>query len=59
MSEKLQVLILCAANSARSQMVEGLLRHLAGDQIDVVSAGAKPSQDNPFPIQPQLMAMKT
>lgn len=48
---KLQVLILCTANSARSQMAEGLLRHLAGDHIDVYSAGAKPSTVNPYAIR--------
>ncbi len=51
MSEKLKVLILCTANSARSQMGEGLLRHLAGDSVDVYSAGAKPSSVNPFAIR--------
>lgn len=34
MCEKLQALILRAANSARSQTGEGLLRHLAGGRID-------------------------
>jgi arsenate reductase len=48
---KKQVLILCTGNSARSQMAEGLLRHLAGDQMDVFSAGSKPSTVNPLAIQ--------
>lgn len=48
---KQRVLILCTANSARSQMAEGLLRHLAGDKLEVFSAGAKPSVVNPFAIQ--------
>jgi arsenate reductase len=40
---KKQVLILCTGNSARSQMAEGLLRHEAGEQFEVYSAGTKPS----------------
>ncbi len=45
-----RVLILCTGNSARSQMAEGLLRALAGDRIDVFSAGTKPSVVNPLAI---------
>lgn len=40
-SEKARVLFLCIHNSARSQMAEGLLRHLAGDRFDVASAGVE------------------
>ncbi len=47
----MKVLILCTANSARSQMGEGLLRHLAGDKVEVYSAGAKPSTVNPFAVR--------
>lgn len=39
---KQRVLFLCTGNSARSQMAEGLLRHLAGARYDVSSAGAHP-----------------
>lgn len=48
---KQRVLILCTANSARSQIAEGLLRHLANDLFDVYSAGTKPSVVNPFAIR--------
>jgi arsenate reductase len=48
---KTQVLILCTANSARSQMAEGLLRHHAGERMDVFSAGARPATVNPLAIE--------
>lgn len=48
---KPRVLILCTANSARSQMAEGLLRHLAGDRLEVFSAGARPSVVNPYAVR--------
>ena len=48
---KTRVLILCTANSARSQMAEGLLRHDAGDRVEVASAGTHPSRVRPEAIR--------
>ncbi len=36
-----RVLFLCTHNSARSQMAEGLLRHLGGNHFEVMSAGTE------------------
>jgi arsenate reductase len=38
-----QVLLVCTGNRARSQMAEGLLRHLAGGRLQVHSAGTDPN----------------
>jgi len=45
-----KVMFLCSGNSARSQMAEGWLLHLAGDRFEVVSAGTEPSRVNPLAI---------
>lgn len=46
-----RVLFLCVHNSARSQIAEGILRDLAGDSVDVYSAGSEPSSVNPFAVR--------
>jgi arsenate reductase (thioredoxin) len=51
MSEKKRVLILCTANSARSQMVEGLLRHEAAERFEVASAGVEPTHVRPEAVE--------
>ena len=48
---KRRVLFLCTGNSARSQMAEGLLRHLAGSGLEVESAGINPTVVNPLAIE--------
>jgi arsenate reductase len=45
------ILFLCVANSARSQLAEGLARSMLGDRIPVQSAGSEPSQVNPYAIE--------
>jgi arsenate reductase len=47
LTAKRRILILCTANSARSQMAEGLLRHDAGDRFEVASAGTQPGKVRP------------
>lgn len=47
---KAGVLFLCVANSARSQMAEGLARSLFGMDVRVQSAGSEPSRVNPYAV---------
>ena len=47
---KTKVLFLCTHNSARSQMAGGLLRHLAGDHYEVMSAGTEATSVRPEAI---------
>ena len=46
----MKVLFLCVANSARSQMAEGLARAMFGDRAEVASAGSAPTRVNPHAI---------
>ena len=47
---KKKVLFLCTGNSCRSQMAEGLLRHMAGEVYEVYSAGVEPSKVHPMSV---------
>jgi arsenate reductase len=49
--EKTKVLFLCTHNSARSQMAEGLLRNLAGDRFEAMSAGTEATHVRPLAIR--------
>jgi arsenate reductase (thioredoxin) len=46
-----KVLFLCTGNSARSQIAEGYLRHIAGDEFEVMSAGIEPKGLNPLAVE--------
>nr|MCU0278248.1 heat-shock protein HtpX [Candidatus Nanopelagicales bacterium] len=43
MSDKPSVLFVCIHNAGRSQMAAAYLTHLAGDRVEVRSAGSAPS----------------
>ena len=48
---KKNVIFICIHNSARSQMAEAYLRHFAGDQYEVWSAGLEPGKLNPVVVK--------
>ena len=51
MTGKPTVLFVCVHNAGRSQMAAGYLQHLAGDRIQVLSAGSAPAdQVNPAAV---------
>jgi protein-tyrosine-phosphatase len=52
MSFKSSVLFVCVHNAGRSQMAAGFLRDIAGDRVEVLSAGTQPKNEiNPMAIQ--------
>jgi arsenate reductase len=51
-TDKPRVLFVCVHNAGRSQMAAGWLRHLAGDAVEVRSAGSEPAETiNPVAIE--------
>lgn len=46
-----RVLFVCTGNSCRSQMAEGLLKHLGDERFEVFSAGTNPSTIHPLAIK--------
>ena len=46
-----RILFLCVANSARSQMAEGLARKILGERAEVSSAGSKPASVSPHAVE--------
>ncbi|MCT1478477.1 arsenate reductase ArsC [Microbacterium sp. p3-SID336] len=51
-NQKPSVLFVCVHNAGRSQMAAGYLRHLAGDRVEVRSAGSMPAdQINPIAVE--------
>lgn len=48
---KTKVLFICVHNSARSQMAEAFLNHLAGDVFEAESAGLEPGKLNPLVVE--------
>jgi arsenate reductase len=50
-ADRERVLFICTHNSARSQMAEGLLRHLRGDRYDATSAGTEPGSLHPLAVR--------
>jgi protein-tyrosine-phosphatase len=52
MTIKASVLFVCVHNAGRSQMAAGYLRHLAGDRVEVRSAGTEPGEQvNPAAVE--------
>ena len=51
MLKKEKIIFICTGNACRSQIAEGIMRHLAGDKFDVFSAGSSPTQVHPMGIK--------
>ena len=51
MTRVTRILFLCVANSARSQMAEGLARRILGPDFEIASAGSHPTTVNPYAVE--------
>lgn len=51
MGPKKRVLFVCTGNSARSQIAEGLLRHISKGAVEVFSAGTDPQPVHPLAVR--------
>ncbi|MBX6763083.1 MAG: arsenate reductase ArsC [Rubrobacteraceae bacterium] len=49
--KKKRALFVCTHNSARSQMAEGFLRHLAGERFEAMSAGTEATEVRPEAVE--------
>ncbi|WP_427136195.1 low molecular weight phosphatase family protein [Pseudarthrobacter sp. S9] len=50
--KKPAVLFVCSKNGGKSQLAAGLMRQIAGDSVEVHSAGTKPGKDlNPLAVE--------
>ena len=47
---KEKIIFICTGNACRSQIAEGLMRHLANDKFEVYSAGSHPTKVHPAAI---------
>lgn len=56
-AQPLRVLVLCTANSARSQLAEALLTHLGGDLVHAASAGTHPGR-GPHPLAVEALRQR-
>ncbi|HRI65585.1 MAG TPA: arsenate reductase ArsC [Polyangium sp.] len=50
-SKPVKILFLCTHNKARSQIAEGICRHLGGDKVEVESAGSESSVIHPLAVK--------
>lgn len=50
-ADRKKILFLCTHNSARSQIAEGIIKSLYGDQYEAFSAGTEPSKVHPYAIK--------